>query len=134
MLREILIFFWVFIILIFIARLIKGVYFYTLLKTKAWDFITWDVYIYYHWVKPYRNDLINLLVSIIFNVLSIFLIFGIEPFNKWIAIDPENQIPILILILFSGWGGGFLIYFKILYSEKCLQNRLRHYLIKNKSQ
>ena len=116
MLREILILFWVLIILIFIARLIQGVYFYTLLKTKAWN-----VHIYYHFV-PYRNELIYLFVSIIFNVLSIFVIFGIEPFNKYIAIDPKYQMPFLILILFLGWGGGFIIYFKILYLEKYLQN------------
>jgi len=102
-----------FIILIFIARLIGGVHFYKLLKSN-----------HYCPLKPYRNDLINLFVSIIFNVFSIFLIFGIEPFNKWIVIDPGHQIPILILILFSGWGGGFVIYFKILYAEKHLQNRL----------
>ena len=126
MLHEILVLFWWIIILTFIARLIQGVYFYMSLKRGGtWDFIMWDVEIYYKAAKPYRNELLKLVFAIIFNVSVILVIFGIEPISRWIAFgNPWHAIPSIILALVFG----FMTYFKILFLERYLRHRLRHYL------
>ena len=91
----------------------------SLKRGGTWDFIMWDVKIYYKAVKPYRNEPLKLVFAIIFNVSVILIIFGIEPISRWIAFGkPWHAIPSIILALVFG----FMTYFKILFLETVSPN------------
>lgn len=120
-------------VLLFIPGLIRGVYFYTLLKreTSVWEFITWDVDIYYRAVKPLRNQLIVMFFTILFYITTILILIGVAPINKYIAIEQGKEITFLILLVI-GLISGLLTLSRISYLINYLQHRLqdRSYLIK----
>lgn len=125
MLTEILAIILSIFVLILVFGLIRGVRFYILLKkdTSIWEFIMWDVDIYYNAVKPLRNQLIVLISAILFFTIIIFIFLGVGPIENYIALKEGKEVSFLIFIIL-GFISGLLTLSKTHSLINYLQSRL----------